>query len=71
MPVGKSGRGEGGFRSKAQWRWAFATKKSWARKKAHKTKGGPKARYRRLPARKGAPGVRTTKRTRARGRRGK
>jgi hypothetical protein len=47
-------RGRGGFRSKAQWRWAFATHKSWARKKAHKTPGGPKARYRRLPPRKHA-----------------
>ena len=29
--------------------WAFATKQPWAREKAHKTKGGPKVRYRRLP----------------------
>ncbi|UJQ86169.1 hypothetical protein GIKK_4 [Gordonia phage GiKK] len=43
------GRGrKKGFASKAQWRWAFATKKSWARKHAHQTKGG----YRRLPRRK-------------------
>jgi hypothetical protein len=38
-----------GFKSKKQWRWAFATHKTWARQKAHKTKGGPKIRYRRLP----------------------
>ncbi|WGH21010.1 hypothetical protein SEA_NIBBLES_4 [Gordonia phage Nibbles] len=44
-------RGAGGFRSKKQWRWAFATKKSWARDKAHKTKGGKGVRYRRLPSR--------------------
>ena len=50
---------KGGFRSKAQWRWAFATRKPWARKAAHKTKGGPRARYRRLPSRKGAPTART------------
>ena len=42
-----------GYRSKAQWRWAFATKKPWAREKAHRTKGGPKIRFRRLPERKG------------------
>ncbi|ACD49595.1 hypothetical protein SEA_GIUSEPPE_10 [Mycobacterium phage Giuseppe] len=38
-----------GFKSKRSWRWAFATKQPWAREKAHKTKGGPKVRYRRLP----------------------
>ena len=43
-----------GFASKKQWRWAFATKKSWARRKARETPGGPKVRYRRLPVRKGA-----------------
>ncbi|UDL15234.1 hypothetical protein SEA_PONS_2 [Gordonia phage Pons] len=42
-----------GFKSKKQWRWAFATKQPWARKKAHQTKGGKKTRYRRLPASKG------------------
>lgn len=54
--MGKSRKGGGykGFKSKAQWRWAFATKKSWARKKAEETAGGPKTRYRRLPVRKGA-----------------
>jgi hypothetical protein len=41
-------RGTGGFRSKAQWRWAYATHKSWARKKAHKTPS-----YHALPRRKG------------------
>ncbi|WP_210492281.1 hypothetical protein [Patulibacter sp. SYSU D01012] len=39
--------------SKAQWKWAFATHKPWARRHARKTPGGPKARYRRLPARTG------------------
>jgi len=38
-----------GYKSKKQWRWAFASKKPWARGKAHKTKGGKKIRYRRLP----------------------
>lgn len=41
-----------GFKSKKQWRWAFATKQPWASEKAHKTKGGPVTRYRRLPASK-------------------
>lgn len=41
-----------GFKSKKQWRWAFATKQPWALEKAHKTKGGPVVRYRRLPSSK-------------------
>lgn len=41
-----------GFKSKKQWRWAFASKQPWAHEKAHRTKGGPKVRYRRLPASK-------------------
>jgi hypothetical protein len=41
-----------GFRSKKQWRWAFANHKSFAHKKAHETPGGKKVRYRRLPASK-------------------
>ena len=40
------------FRSKRQWRWAFATGKSWARRWAHETPGGKGVRYRRLPSRK-------------------
>lgn len=48
----KRGGGKPPFRSKAQWRWAFATKKRWARRWAHKTPGGPKVRYRRLPRKK-------------------
>ena len=43
-----------GYRSKRQWRWAFATKQPWAREKAHKTKGGKGTRYRRLPWSKGS-----------------
>lgn len=44
-----------GFKSKAQWRFFFANPRlrRYARRKAHATKGGPKVRYRRLPARKG------------------
>lgn len=58
------GRGGGGtsfgyrgFKSKKQWRWAWANKKTWARKKAHETKGG----YKGLPASKhsGHKGSRT------------
>lgn len=41
-----------GFKSKKQWRWAFATHQPWASEKAHKTKGGPVVRYRRLPGSK-------------------
>jgi hypothetical protein len=40
------------IRSKAQWRFLFATHKKFARRWAHMTPGGPKVRYRRLPARK-------------------
>jgi len=49
-----------GFVSKAQWRFFFFKGKrnpkfrALAHKEAHKTPGGKKVRYRRLPARKGA-----------------
>lgn len=49
-------RGSRVFTSKAQWRWAFATHKPWARKHAHRTealKGGPKVAFRSLPRRTG------------------
>ena len=49
----------GPMHSKAQWRFLFATHKPFAHKWAHQTAGGPIVRYRRLPMRKGAPGVRT------------
>lgn len=53
MP-GKKKRGSyRGFKSKAQWRWAFATHQAFAHKKAHQTAGGKKVRYDRLPYRKG------------------
>lgn len=51
---GKGGRGYRGFKSKAQWRWAWATHQPFARKKSHETAGGRKVRYRRLPERKSA-----------------
>lgn len=53
--------GQKGFASKAQWRMFFANPKlrKYARKKAHETAGGPKTRFRRLPARKRAPTGRT------------
>jgi hypothetical protein len=35
------------FRSKKQWRWAFVTKKPWARRWARETKS-----FKRLPRRK-------------------
>jgi hypothetical protein len=49
-------RSSPGFKSKAQWRFFFANPRlrRYARKKAHETPGGPKARYRRLPRRKGS-----------------
>lgn len=51
-----------GYKSRKQWRWAFASGQSWAKEKAHKTKGGKKVRYRRLPeskhsGKKGGPGA--------------
>lgn len=49
MPKHKSKRKKTGFKSKKQWRWAFANKKRFARRMAHRTKGGKKTRYRRLP----------------------
>lgn len=52
-------RGPTRFYSKAQWRWAFASHKTWARRQARRTPGPPKIRFDRLPARTGAPGART------------
>jgi hypothetical protein len=46
---GGHGGGYRGFKSKKQWRWAWATKQPWARKKSHETAGGKVVRYRRLP----------------------
>lgn len=40
------------FRSKKQWRWAFANKKSFARRWARETPGAKGARYRALPTKK-------------------
>lgn len=40
------------FRSKRQWRWAWATGQKFARRWARKTPGGKGTRYRRLPGRK-------------------
>lgn len=53
MAKGKRG-GTKGFKSKKQWRWAFANHMPWARKKAHETAGGKVVRYRRLPWSKGS-----------------
>lgn len=52
-----------GFVSKKQWRkfWADPKLRKYARKEAHKTPGGPKIRYRRLPMRKGAPKARSVR----------
>ena len=61
--MAKKGGGYAGFKSKKQWKWAFATHQPWAREKAHKTKGGKVTRYRRLPASKhsGVKGSRVKK----------
>lgn len=40
------------FKSKKQWKWAFATGQPFARRWAHETKGGKKKRYRKLPSKK-------------------
>lgn len=39
------------FRSRKQWRWAFANKKKFAKRWAHATPGGKITRFRRLPTR--------------------
>lgn len=52
------------FASKAQWRWAFATHKTWARRWAHQTAGGPKVRFHRLPSRRTVSGVGSGRRRR-------
>jgi hypothetical protein len=44
-----------GFRSRREWRWAFASKQPFAHRKAEASKGGPKVRYRVLPERKVSP----------------
>jgi hypothetical protein len=49
------------IRSKSQWRFLFASKKTFAHRWAHMTPGGPKIRYRRLPTRKSAPGLRSAR----------
>lgn len=61
--IAKKSKGKKGFKSKKQWKWAFATHQPWAHKKAHETSGGPTVRYRRLPASKhsGHKGSRVTK----------
>lgn len=43
------------FKSKKQWRWAFARGKSWARRWARETPGGKGVRYRRLPRKAKSP----------------
>lgn len=53
--------GSHAFKSKSQWRWAFASGKTWAHRHAHATPGGKKIRYRRLPTRKRAPGARSAR----------
>jgi hypothetical protein len=49
--MAKPRKSPGSMHSKAQWRFLFATHKTFAHKWAHQTAGGPKVRYRRLPAR--------------------
>lgn len=49
--MAKRKRRPSGFKSKAQWRMFFARKdlRRYAHGKAHRTPGGKKIRYRRLP----------------------
>ncbi len=51
MAARKKRKGPSRFYSKKQWRWAFANKKEWARRHAHRTPGGKGTRYRKLPIR--------------------
>jgi hypothetical protein len=53
----KGKRKSSGYKSKAQVRWAFATKQPFARRWAReaKRKAGKKTWFRKLPRRKGAP----------------
>lgn len=55
--------GHHAFKSKAQWRLFFANPRlrRYAHDKAHATPGGKVVRYRRLPTRKSAPGVRSAR----------
>ena len=55
--------GHTGFKSRSQWRLFFASPRlrRYAREKAHATPGGKVIRYRRLPTRKRAPGVRSAR----------
>jgi hypothetical protein len=52
-----------GFVSKKQWRYFFVNPRlrGYAHKEAHKTPGGKVVRYRRLPTRKSAPGLRSAR----------
>ncbi|AZS12546.1 hypothetical protein HWB99_gp010 [Mycobacterium phage DrLupo] len=47
----KKGRRKGPsrFHSKKQWKWCFANGKEWCRRHAHRTPGGKKVRYQKLP----------------------
>lgn len=49
------------IRSKSQWKYLFATHKSFAHRWAHQTPGGKVIRYRRLPTRKTAPSARSAR----------
>ena len=53
--MGRKKRGKSGYRSKAQVRWAFATKQPFAHRwaKQAKRKYGKKVWYKKLPRRKG------------------
>jgi len=61
IPIPGSGEPDGlspsgGFKSKAQWRFAFGTHKPWARAAAHASRP-----FKALPRRKGAPSARTVR----------
>lgn len=57
-------RRHGPFKSKAQWRWAFATHQPFAHRWAEQIERsrGEKTGYRSLPRKKGRPSATTLKR---------
>lgn len=57
----KMSGGKGRMKSKAMWKWAFATHQPFAHRWARNTPGGKDVRYRVLPTRKGPPTATTAR----------
>lgn len=49
--------GKHAFASRAQWRWAFATKKPWAHRWAETNETSVASGYHAIPRRKNLPGA--------------